>query len=193
MTDNNAVISALSNCTLCKETLPLPPRPIFQLHSKAKILIIGQAPGLKTHQKNRAFDDASGDRLREWLGMTREQFYNEQILAIMPMAFCYPGKVTNSSGDKAPPKICSQTWHQQILGNLGNIELTLIIGRYAAQKYVDNFENLTSSIRNNDFTNKTIVLPHPSPRNNIWISKNRWFETKTLPKLRQRILDAFDD
>lgn len=191
MANDNAVISTLSKCTLCN-TNPLLPRPIFQLHSNAKILIIGQAPGLQAHKKNRAFDDASGDRLREWLGISREQFYNEHIIAIMSMAFCYPGKVTNGSGDKAPPKICSITWHQQLLNYLNKVELTLIIGRHAAQKYVDNFVDLTSSIRNNDFTNNTIVLPHPSPRNNIWISKNRWFETKTLPKLRQRILQYLE-
>ncbi|NVK25277.1 MAG: uracil-DNA glycosylase family protein [Gammaproteobacteria bacterium] len=181
----------VSACQLCANKLPLPPNPIVQIHSQAQILIIGQAPGLQTHQRNLPFKDQSGDRLRDWLGVNEQQFYNPELFAIMPMAFCYPGKAKSGSGDAPPPKICQQTWHNTLRTNMTNIKLTILIGSYAAKAYVENYHSLNVAIIQSDITN-TVVLPHPSPRNNIWLKKNDWFETKTLPKVRQRLSEILD-
>lgn len=195
-------VKSLTHCTICRSELPLEPKPIFQLHSDAKILIIGQAPGLKTHQKNRPFDDPSGERLRTWLQLNESQFYDPKLVAIMPMAFCYPGKVASGSGDKPPPAICHRTWHDKFLHRLQKVQIVILLGSHAAKAYYPEFKDLTDAISTvKEFsvantakvrTANTFVLPHPSPRNNIWLSKNRWFETKTLPILRQRLTEILN-
>jgi len=127
----NILISSVHNCTLCAGTLEHGVRPVLQVHPDARILIAGQAPGSKVHASGIPFDDASGNRLREWMGIDRDTFYNEQCIAILPMGFCYPGK--GRSGDLPPVPLCAQTWRNQILKALPNIELTLVIGQYAQQ------------------------------------------------------------
>ncbi len=175
----------IKNCSICKDILN--PNPIFKLSSNAKILIIGQAPGKKVDESGVLFNDASGDRLREWLGVTLEQFYDGDNFAILPMAFCYPGRA--KSGDKPPPKICATTWMELLVQKMNNIELTLIIGKYALDYCLNNSkQNLTESIKQNEsFLPSKIVLPHPSPRNNIWLSKNKWFEDDVIVKIQKRI------
>ncbi len=182
------IFQNLSDCQLCREQLPLIPRPIFQLHPKARILIIGQAPGIKAHETQIAFKDKSGERLRQWLGVTEEQFYDEHKIAMMPMSFCYPGK--GATGDLAPISVCAPHWHQDILNTLSSVELTLLIGTYAQNYYLPESRSisLTERVRNwKSYWPDYLPLPHPSPRNNIWLSKNRWFEEQVVRELQQRI------
>ncbi len=186
------IIQDLSNCQLCREQLPLNPRPIFQIHSKAQILIIGQAPGIKAHENNIAFKDKSGERLMNWLGITEKEFYDESKVAMMPMSFCYPGKGT--TGDLPPMPKCAPQWHQTILNSLPNIELTILIGAYAQNYYLPESRtlSLTQRVKNwKTFWPDYLPLPHPSPRNNIWLSKNRWFEKEVVDELQQRVNQFF--
>jgi len=186
--DFSQLIRQIRRCTICQAQFTHTPRPIVQLNPNAKVLLIGQAPGKLAHDHGLPFSDPSGERLRLWLGIGETEFYDENCLAIMPMAFCFPGKQASGSGDKAPPKICAKTWHQTILSHLPNVELTLLVGRYAAQYYLEEFSDLTSLVATQSIEeNKVLLLPHPSPRNNIWLKKNNWFERKTLPKIRQRL------
>lgn len=167
--------------------LPLGPRPILQYHPGAKILIAGQAPGRKTHEKNIPFDDASGDRLRDWLGVSREAFYDAQHFAILPMAFCYPG--TGKSGDLPPPPICAETWREQLLTHI-DVELTLVIGQYALDWHLGEKQGktLTDTVKAwKDHWPSILPMPHPSPRNNRWLKQNPWFTAEVLPELRARV------
>lgn len=190
MKKDQLLLKEIKTCTICQD-LPLGSNPILQFSADAKILVAGQAPGQITHYKGRPFDDASGDRLREWLGVDRETFYDPDKLAVVPMGFCYPGK--GKSGDLAPKAICAQTWRQKILDVLPNIELTLVIGQYAMDWHLPEREekNLTETVRNweryIEQDNPVLPLPHPSPRNNIWLKKNPWFEEDVLPELKQRV------
>lgn len=177
-------LCALRKCQLCLASLPLKPKPIFQLNENAKILIAGQAPGLAAHERNIPFDDKSGERLRQWLGVNRMQFYDPELFAIMPMAFCYPGK--SKSGDVPPPKLCSQTWRSPLLQSLTNLEFTLVIGQYAQAYHLPSRKtSLTETVRAwREYWPTCIPLPHPSPRNNIWLKRNPWFELELLPELK---------
>ena len=179
---------SIQQCRICKAEFEYTPKPVFQLHPKARILIAGQAPGKKAHESGVPFDDASGDRLREWMGISKEYFYDETKLAILPMGFCYPGR--KASGDRPPRKECAKEWRQKVLGQLPNIKLTLLIGTYALKWHLgDSMQgNLTETVKAWEvYWPKVIPLPHPSPRNNIWLSKNRWFEQEVLIKLRKKI------
>lgn len=192
-----SIQDAINRCDICKQTLPLAPRPILSIHPSAKILIAGQAPGLITHKQNMPFKDKSGERLRDWMGMTEQQFYAKQDVAIVPMAFCYPGK--GDSGDLPPPKICAQTWRKQVMGVMKNIKLHVLIGSYSIDwysKYYDDFnkhKTLTETVKQSHKASMQgkqhwfIPLPHPSPRNNIWLKKNSWFEKEVVPSLQKRV------
>lgn len=183
----NQLISQVQSCTLCKDSLSLGPRPVIQLSNESKILIAGQAPGLKVHQSGIPFNDASGDRLREWLGVDKTDFYDDTKFAILPMGFCYPGK--GKSGDLPPRAECAIAWREQLLAELKNIELTIVIGLYAHVYHLPNAnKKLTENIKNwQDFWPKVIPLPHPSPRNNIWLKRNAWFEDELLPPIKLRV------
>ena len=175
-------------CTICADVLPLGPKPILQLNSKAKILIAGQAPGRITHQIDHPFDDASGDRLRSWMGIDRAIFYDETKIAILPMGFCFPG--TGKSGDLPPRPECAVTWRKKLLGLLSEIQLTLVIGQYAISWHMPNSEarTLTETVANwRTGWPTTLAMPHPSPRNNLWLKRNPWFEKDILPILQQRV------
>ncbi len=174
-------------CTLCAKYLPYAPKPIIQVGSNARLLIISQAPGIKAHQSGIPWDDASGKRLRQWLQISDENFYNADKVAILPMGFCYPGK--GRSGDLPPRKECAPQWHQQLLDQLPNIGLTLFVGQYAQQYYLnDNYRTLTERIENwQTFPSNRFALPHPSPRNQSWFKKNPWFEQQALPALQQKL------
>ena len=178
MTDNsfNQLLTEIRSCKICESELVNGVRPVLQVDPKAKILIAGQAPGSKVHTTGIPFDDPSGDRLRDWMGIDTKTFYNPEKIAILPMAFCYPGK--GKSGDLPPRPICSKTWRELILKHMPNIQLTLVIGQYAQAWHLDTHgKNLTETVKNwASYKNGITPLPHPSPRNNIWLKKNDWFE-----------------
>lgn len=176
----------IRRCTICSDILPLGARPILQASAQAKILIAGQAPGVRVHESGIPFNDPSGDRLRDWLGINRDTFYDDKQIAIIPMAFCYPG--TGKSGDLPPPKICAEQWRQALLTELPNIQLTLVIGSYAQQWHLNSpYRTLTDTVKAWREFGNTMPLPHPSPRNNLWLKKNPWFEQNVLPNLQKRI------
>lgn len=183
------LLSEVRACTICEAHLPLGVRPVLQIHPKARILIAGQAPGLKVHQSGVPFDDASGNRLREWMGITRETFYDPKQIAILPMGFCFPG--TGKSGDLPPREECEPAWRKQLLGLLQNLELTLVLGKYAQNYHFgDAGRSVTDLVKSwTEHWPATVPLPHPSPRNNIWLRRNPWFEAELLPVLRERIRD----
>ncbi len=186
------VLESVRQCRICEESLPLGPRPVLQIHPAAKILIAGQAPGRRVHNSGIPFDDPSGDRLREWLGISRETFYDPTKVAILPMGFCYPG--SGKSGDLPPRPECADAWRQRLLRLLTHIELTLIIGQYAQQWHLTRtHRNLTETVRAwEEYGPDVIPLPHPSPRNNIWLKKNPWFSESLLPILKEKTRAALD-
>jgi len=185
--DFNQLLKDVRACTLCEHNFKDGVRPVLQVNKHAKILIAGQAPGAKVHATGIPFDDASGDRLREWMGIDKETFYHSQQIAVLPMAFCYPGK--GKSGDLPPPTICAETWRKKILEAMPDIQLTLVIGQYAMAWHLKNKEkNLTDTVRNwAAYGEQILPLPHPSPRNNIWLKKNSWFEAEVLTMLKSRV------
>ena len=190
MTSFTKLLAEVRACTLCETHLPHGVRPVLQILPQARILIVGQAPGRKVHASGVPFDDASGDRLREWMGVTREVFYDPKRIAILPMGFCYPG--TGKSGDLPPRPECAPTWREPLLAHLRQLEVTLLVGQYAQAYHLEGAQSsLTETVREwRSYWPKIVPLPHPSPRNNIWLSKNSWFEKELIPKLRKRVSEA---
>lgn len=189
MASFTSLLDNIQQCQICAKSLADGCRPVVQAHPDAKILIIGQAPGLKVHQTGIPFNDASGERLRQWMGIDKTLFYDPHFLAIMPMGFCYPGK--GKSGDLPPRKECAPQWHAQLLEQLPNIELILLIGQYAQDYYLANKpKTLTETVQAwQQYLPKYLPLPHPSPRNNIWLKKNPWFEQQLVPHLQNIIAE----
>ena len=182
---DDKLLKTIRACSLCKEHLPLDPRPILSFSAQAKIMITGQAPGIKAHESNTPWSDASGNRLREWLGISKEEFYDPKKIAIVPMGFCYPGK--GKSGDLPPRPECSEKWMERIRDHLKNVEFHILIGSYAIKYFLEE-DDLTQTVKNwKKYFPKTIPLPHPSPRNNIWLKKNNWFEKDLVPLLQKAI------
>ncbi len=180
------LLNEVAACRLCESALPLGPRPVLRVAPEARILIIGQAPGLKVHNSGLPWDDPSGDRLRGWLNIDREQFYRDARLGILPMGFCYPGK--GKSGDLPPRPECAPTWHERLLQQMPQIEVVLLIGQYAQKRYAgDDETNLTERVRNQSLDGRFISLPHPSPRNIRWFKQNPWFDEQLLPSFQRRI------
>lgn len=181
-----ALLKEVSACQICKGLIPQP-NPVLRASSSSRILIIGQAPGTKVHASGIPWNDASGNRLRDWMGVDSETFYDEAKIAIVPMGFCYPGK--GKSGDLPPRPECAPKWHELILNQLGDIRCMLLIGQYAQNYYLkDGYDTLTERVRNwREHAPRTYVLPHPSPRNQIWLKKNAWFEEEVVPQLRETI------
>ncbi|MBM7422916.1 uracil-DNA glycosylase family protein [Spongiibacter marinus] len=180
------LLNEVAACRLCESALPLGPRPVLRVAQEARILIIGQAPGLKVHNSGLPWDDPSGDRLRGWLNIDREQFYRDARLGILPMGFCYPGK--GKSGDLPPRPECAPTWHERLLQQMPQIEVVLLIGQYAQKRYAgDDEKNLTERVRNQLLDGRFISLPHPSPRNIRWFKQNPWFDEQLLPSFQRRI------
>jgi uracil-DNA glycosylase len=174
-------------CTACASFLPLGARPLLAAHVASKLLIIGQAPGKATHEAGVPWKDRSGDRLRDWLSVTKEQFYDARQVALVPTGFCYPGSGTK--GDLPPRAECAPLWHPRIFPHLKQVQLTVYLGSYAFSANLgDQYENLSEAAE--DFRNllpKTIALPHPSPRAGMWISQRPWFASELLPELRKRV------
>lgn len=172
--------------------MPLGANPIIQAHQDARIMIIGQAPGIRVHQTSIPWNDPSGDRLRTWLEISREDFYNPHKIVIMPMGFCYPGK--GKSGDLPPRPECAPLWHAKVWQELANIKLTLLIGQYAQNYYLKNKpKTLTETVKAwQQWTPTYLPLPHPSPRNTLWLKKNPWFETEVVPFIREHVKTTLD-
>ena len=182
----------LNACTICsdrfaKTATAHSPRPVFQGSPSARILVAGQAPGMRAHASGKPFTDASGDRLRAWMGIEKAVFYDPECIAILPMAFCFPGYDAKGS-DLPPPTICADVWRDKVLTMFPNIALTLVIGGYAHRWHLETCKNVTNVMHSwKDFLPKALPLPHPSWRNNAWLKKNPWFETELVPVLRDKI------
>ncbi|MEH7830405.1 uracil-DNA glycosylase family protein [Gemmobacter denitrificans] len=182
----------IAACAACTD-LPLGPRPIVQIGSGARILIAGQAPGRRTHLAGRPFDDASGSRLREWLGLDEGTFWDPAKVAILPMGFCYPG--TGRSGDLPPHPECAPLWRRQVLGALTNLRLTVVLGRYAQAWHLPGTMNLSLRDAMQKWRSRwpeVILLPHPSPRNSSWLVRNAWFEEDVLPMLKACVSELLE-
>lgn len=180
------VAAAARACTLCQAQLPYPPRPVFRAAASARLLIVGQAPGTRVHASGIPWDDLSGKRLRKWLGLTPEQFYAPEKVAIIPMGFCYPGRGVR--GDLPPRPECAPRWHSLLLENMPKIRLTLAIGRYAVAHYMpDHCGSLGMAVQKYQASQQVIALPHPSPRNNRWLRDHPWFEGEIVPKLQRQV------
>lgn len=175
-------------CCECKAYLPHGPNPVIRFSKNSKILVIGQAPGRKVHETGIPWNDPSGDLLREWLGIDKESFYCEERIALIPMGFCYPGKGPN--GDLPPRPECAPKWHTRIFSLMGSISITLLIGQYAQRYYLGDQmkKNLTETVFHyREYEPQFFPLPHPSPRNRLWMKKNPWFDKDVVPALRERI------
>ncbi|MEM8623641.1 MAG: uracil-DNA glycosylase family protein [Pseudomonadota bacterium] len=188
------VLSALSSCRLCAERFAGTvtahrPRPVFQIDPRARLLIASQAPGMRAHKSGLPFDDPSGDRLRSWMGIGRETFYDASRIAIVPMGFCFPG-YDDKGGDLPPPRLCSETWRADVLRLLPRLELILVIGQYAQRWHLGPPPKggVTARVAAwRDAPSGLLPLPHPSWRNTAWLKRNPWFEAEVLPVLRARI------
>lgn len=184
------VLEEVRTCTVCASSLPLGPKPLLAASEQSRILLIGQAPGKAAHLAGIPWQDRSGDRLRDWLGLSREEFYDSQKVAFVPSGFCYPGSA--KSGDLPPRPECRPLWHPRILPLLGEVRLTVYVGSYALTAYLgDHYANLTAACE--DYENllpARIALPHPSPRNGIWLSQRPWFMSELLPRLRHSVRQA---
>jgi len=183
-----SLLKDIRACQICAPYLEHGVNPVLAVSPKSKIAIIGQAPGRIVHETGVPWDDKSGERLRDWLKVSNEEFYNPDIFAIIPMGFCYPGQ--GESGDLPPRKECAPKWHSGLWEVMQDLKLTILIGSYAQNYYLSDTKKktLTETVKSfRDYTPKTIVLPHPSPRNNIWLKKNPWFATDLLPYLRRKI------
>ncbi|MGH8113713.1 MAG: uracil-DNA glycosylase family protein [Rhodanobacteraceae bacterium] len=185
----SALMARIRACQVCASSLPHGCRPVLQVHPDAYLLIVSQAPGRKVHDTGIPFNDKSGDKLRDWLGIGKQTFYDAHRVAIVPMGFCYPG--TGHSGDLPPRPECAPLWHPQLLLQLKNIRLTLAIGSYAIRGLLDKRRKATlteTCLAWREYLDGGVLpLPHPSPRNTAWFQRHPWFETETLPALKRRV------
>lgn len=184
----DSLIADIKQCSICLLHLPHGVNPVMTASAQSKIAIIGQAPGSVVHKTGIPWDDKSGERLRDWLGVSDEAFYNEDLFALIPMGFCYPGK--GKSGDLPPRPECAPQWHQKVLDSIDQLELIILIGSYAQNYYLKEaaHKTLTETVKQaTDYLPKYFPLPHPSPRNNIWLKKNAWFEDRILPILKSKV------
>jgi uracil-DNA glycosylase len=189
--DLRSLLAAIRACRACAGELPLGPRPVVQAGAGARLLIVGQAPGARVHASGVPWDDASGARLRDWLGLAPAQFYDPAQVAIVPMGFCYPGR--GRGGDLPPRRECAALWQDDLLARLPRIELTLLIGRYAQQHHLGaaRKESLAATVAAwAEYAPRHFPLPHPSPRNTAWLQRHPWFERELLPHLRERVREA---
>jgi uracil-DNA glycosylase len=186
------LLAEIRACTLCRAHLPLGPRPVVRGAATARLLIISQAPGTRVHESGLSFDDRSGDRLRDWLGLDRAAFYDESRVAIMPMGFCYPGRLP-AGGDAPPRPECAPLWHARLLAAWPEVRLTLLVGTYAIAYYLGRraAPTMTATVaRWREFLPRELPLPHPSWRTTGWERRNPWFAAELLPELRRRVGDA---
>jgi len=191
LNDAQALLAEVRACRDCAAVLPLGPRPVFQVHPAARLLIAGQAPGRRVHDSGVPFDDASGQRLRDWLGLDAATFYDPRRVAILPMAFCFPG--TGPGGDRPPPPRCAARWREPLLRSMPVTRLTVVLGMHALRWHLPDEADadLSAAVRATRVA-PVVVLPHPSPRNNRWLAQHPWFEADVLPALRERVAQALD-
>lgn len=184
------LLSEIKACRVCVPHLQLGPNPVVTASSKSSIVIIGQASGLRVHESSIPWDDKSGDNLRSWMDIDKDTFYYDQKIALIPMGFCYPGK--GRSGDLPPRKECAPLWHDALLSKMKSVKLTILVGQYAQGYYLKEKaeRTLTETVRNfRNYQPDFFVLPHPSPRNNIWQAKNKWFAKEVLPELKKAVAE----
>jgi uracil-DNA glycosylase family 4 len=185
----DVLLKEVRDCTVCAQHLPHGPRPVLRASTTAKIVIIGQAPGRKVHETGIPWNDPSGDLLREWLNVSKEIFYDESRIAIIPTGFCYPGK--GAQGDLPPRPECAPLWHPRLAALMPQIELVLLVGQYAQGVILGDSKKstLTETVRHfADYGPRYIPLPHPSPRNRLWLKRNPWFARDIIPRLQRRIV-----
>lgn len=193
----DALLSEIRGCTLCAQRFAATetghaPRPVVRADPTARILIAGQAPGARVHKSGKPFTDPSGERLRDWLGVTEEEFYDTSRVAILPMAFCFPG-YDAKGGDRPPPAICAQTWRARLLEELPEVRLTLMVGGYAQKWHLGTRAGVTETVQRwREAPAGMIPLPHPSWRNTAWLKRNPWFGEELLPVLRTRVREALE-
>ncbi len=188
MVQMERILTEIKKCDTCKTTLAHEPRPVVAASTTSKIIIIGQAPGRKVHASGVPWNDPSGDLLREWMGVAKETFYDRSSIALIPMGFCYPGK--GASGDLPPQPECAPRWHAELFDAIPDCQLRVLVGQYAQRYYLKppSGENLTSRVRRfTDYLPQYFVLPHPSPRNRLWLRRNPWFQEEVLPVFRAQI------
>ncbi|MCD1627176.1 MAG: uracil-DNA glycosylase family protein [Paracoccaceae bacterium] len=194
----STLAQGISACTICAPRFAATatghaPRPVVWFKPKARLLIAGQAPGMRVHQSGKPFDDPSGDRLRDWLGLTTDQFYDQSRVAIVPMAFCFPGYDSKGS-DLPPPPVCARTWHAQVMDGLPQIRLRVLVGGYAHRWHLGAKGSVAQNVAAwRDHAPGVFPLPHPSWRNTAWLRKNPWFEADILPALRHAVRSVMDD
>lgn len=185
----SSLLAEARACRACERHLPAGPRPVLRASVSARLLIVGQAPGTRVHETGIPWNDRSGDRLREWLGLDRETFYDERRVAIVPMGFCYPG-TDPRGGDRPPRPECAPLWHDRLLSLMPDVELVLLVGSYAQRRYLSPAPGTTLTRTVEDwraFPPRYLPLPHPSWRNTGWIARHPWFEAELLPELRRRV------
>ncbi len=183
-----ALLREISRCVACAAALPHTPRPVVAASASSRIIIIGQAPGRKVHATGIPWNDPSGDTLRAWLNVDKATFYDTRNFALMPMGFCYPGK--GRSGDLPPRQECAPLWHDRLRREMRKVQLTLLVGQYSHAHYLGKAagKTLAETVRRaGDFLPEFLPLPHPSPRNRLWLRKNAWFEAEVVPLLRERV------
>ena len=194
MADLQDLLAAARACRVCEKHLPLGPRPMLRAGPAARLMIVGQAPGTRVHETGIPWNDPSGNRLRAWLDLDREAFYDEARIAIVPMGFCYPGRDAHG-GDRPPRPECAPLWHPPLRAALPAIELTLLVGSYAQRYYLGKRREaaLTETVRAwRDYLPDIMPLPHPSWRNTAWLKKHPWFEADLVPVLRQRVASLME-
>jgi uracil-DNA glycosylase len=174
--DLDGLLAEIARCRACAGELPHEPRPVLRVFPETRLLICGQAPGRRVHESGLPFDDPSGDRLRDWLGLDRERFYGDRRIGVAAMAFCYPGTAPGGGGDYPPPPRCASLWRERLLASLSEVRLTLLVGTYA-QRW---------ALGRNARSLSVLALPHPSWRNTAWLKRHPWFEADVLPELRRR-------
>lgn len=188
------LLAEISCCRVCEAHLPHGVRPVMAASPRSRLLIIAQAPGRRVHASGVPWQDVSGDNLRNWLGVDHETFYDPDKIAIMPMSFCYPG--SGKSGDLPPRPECAPLWHPRLLKQMKQVRLTLLIGQYAQHYYLGDraYKTLTETVRHfDDYLPQFLPLPHPSPRNRIWLKRNPWFERDLLPLLKEHVATGLKD
>jgi uracil-DNA glycosylase len=196
--DTTPLREQIAACRICAERFAATetahaPRPVVWFRPGARILIAGQAPGMRVHRSGRPFDDPSGERLRAWLGMSEDAFYDMSRVAIVPMAFCFPGYDAKGS-DLPPPPICARTWHTRVMDTLPGLRLTVLVGGHAHRWHLGTRAPVTQTVAAwRDHAPRLFPLPHPSWRNTAWLKRNPWFETDLLPPLRAQVRKALDD
>ncbi|MEQ8900299.1 MAG: uracil-DNA glycosylase family protein [Roseovarius sp.] len=192
------LVADIRACRLCAEQFAAThtahePRPVVWFQPSARMLIAGQAPGMRVHHSGEPFDDPSGDRLRDWLGLSAAEFYDTSRVAIVPMAFCFPGYDAKGS-DLPPPRICGRTWHDRVMQALEKVELTVVVGGYAQKYHLGVKTGVTETVKAwRDHAPRLFALPHPSWRNTAWLKKNPWFEAEVLPELRAQVQKVLHD